>query len=665
MEVQKRRGSVLKTAGGVLKKSSQVIRTSRQGLWRMKRVQSEEEALDRQEEEIKRNLSPAEYRQFLKLPKRKQRQLLKMGKTVSWRRKTTVDAAWEGCLKGEIPGKRNIQEAEKQETKKQKRMFQSALQKEAEGQKAVELWKNQAAMAAGNGRQTMPMQGSGKEGKEKANPVRLPESGAGAKEAGAANMPAIIETVSGSGLPTAVRRGTVTSIVEANRTITSPACLPVNKTGVQAAFYGSSGNSIKKAAATAAGAVKKAGTATAGVATGGTVTAGKRTASLATVARRAAGRYRASLEASIHKKNLETGELIQKHHSMAIWKGRKKEKGEEGRPAFASASVLGFVAPLIVALLLLACLFTIDQNQQGGPGQTGNEAIVTIARQEAAAAEQNIGGFKYKEWYGLNENWCAMFVSWCANECGCIEMGQMPKSASVDVMKNWYQQKGQYYTKESGYVPLAGDIIFFGNGRSHTGIVTGTDPSTGTVTTVEGNTGSSDTDPYHLGSRVLEHTYPLAYAYIVGYGSPQYPQTIVEIPEPNGCEYSYMGWQTITSPSSKQYQLREEAGMNFDSNGFGIIGERYVIACTSTFGSVGDYVDWELENGTVIKSVIGDIKNQADEGCNQWGHKNGLCVLEFVVDKDSWYGTDRYPTDFHPEWDARTIRAVKTGNYWQ
>ena len=35
--------------------------------------------------------------------------------------------------------------------------------------------------------------------------------------------------------------------------------------------------------------------------------------------------------------------------------------------------------------------------------------------------------------------------------------------------------------------------------------------------------------------------------------------------------------------------------------------------------------------------IIGDIKNQNDKGCNQWGHNNGECVVEFIVDKDTWY----------------------------
>lgn len=81
-----------------------------------------------------------------------------------------------------------------------------------------------------------------------------------------------------------------------------------------------------------------------------------------------------------------------------------------------------------------------------------------------------------------------------------------------------------YHDAASGYVPKAGDIIIFGNGMSHTGIVTGYNPETKKLTTIEGNSGRSSTTPYHKGSHVKEHTYSITYSKIAGYGTPQYPQ---------------------------------------------------------------------------------------------------------------------------------------------
>lgn len=144
--------------------------------------------------------------------------------------------------------------------------------------------------------------------------------------------------------------------------------------------------------------------------------------------------------------------------------------------------------------------------------------------------------------------------------------------------------------------------------------------------------------------------------------------TVIEIPAGLGNYYTYMGWQLITAPSSMQYKLREQAGMNFDSEGFGIINGRYVIACTTTYGQVGDYIDFYLENGMVLPCIIGDIKNQNDPGCNQWGHDNGQCVVEFVVDRDTWYTNPMHAnpgtSSCHPEWKSRVVKAVNGGSYF-
>lgn len=144
----------------------------------------------------------------------------------------------------------------------------------------------------------------------------------------------------------------------------------------------------------------------------------------------------------------------------------------------------------------------------------------------------------------------------------------------------------------------------------------------------------------------------------------------VEVPAGLGNVHTYMGWQMITAKSSKQYKLREAAGMKFDDEGFAKIGDRYVIACTTTFGNVGDFIDVYMEDGTVLKCVIGDIKSQGDPGCNKWGHNNGDCIIEFVVDKDTWYNNGRggHPNpgteSCHPEWNQEIDKIVNKGNFF-
>ena len=103
--------------------------------------------------------------------------------------------------------------------------------------------------------------------------------------------------------------------------------------------------------------------------------------------------------------------------------------------------------------------------------------------------------------------------------------------------------------------------------------------------------------------------------------------------------YTYEAWQMITAPSSNAYQLKADAGQNFDEDGYGVIGSRYVIACCEYYGAIGDYIDWTLANGDILPTVIGDFKSSLDPNNNGWGHVSGnyLNVIEFIVDYDTWY----------------------------
>lgn len=191
--------------------------------------------------------------------------------------------------------------------------------------------------------------------------------------------------------------------------------------------------------------------------------------------------------------------------------------------------MLLMAAIICITVILTSLTVTMQAAVDASGGQGDNNGtvftqIVEAAQNELSDADKTVGGYRYKNWYGMDANWCAMFVSYCADKCGFIEKGIMPKTASVAASKQWYINNNLYHDAASGYVPKAGDIIIFGNGMSHTGIVTGYNPETKKLTTIEGNSGRSSTTPYHKGSHVKEHTYSITYSKIAGYGTPQYPQ---------------------------------------------------------------------------------------------------------------------------------------------
>ena len=113
----------------------------------------------------------------------------------------------------------------------------------------------------------------------------------------------------------------------------------------------------------------------------------------------------------------------------------------------------------------------------------------------------------------------------------------------------------------------------------------------------------------------------------------------INIPKGYGTIFSHMGWQLITANNSKQKKLKDKYGMEFDPDGIGCIDGRKVIACTKKFGNIGDALYVTLKDGKGFHAIIGDFKNENDSHCNEWGHNDGKCVVEFIVNKNGgWKG---------------------------
>ena len=449
----------------------------------------------------------------------------------------------------------------------------------------------------------------------------------------------------------------------------------------------------------------------------------------------------------------------------------------------AFATVLSVFLLILIPLLLLAVLVTtvialltsifsaVDTTYAYGTG----ESIVAVAIGEIGYHEGSGNQTKYGEYTGTNGmSWCHAFVSWCANECGFVDMGIFPKTASCETGRQWFISHQEYQVSDGNYEPQPGDIIYFDYDHvgvsHHVGIVEYTENDV--VHTIEGN----------KNDQVMRAHYDLTYAGIMGYGQPAYPEngineygtaseflaeckkvadTIVgdgdwvysnsnlkntfeearkkarktncamyvawcmqefgtlkkgqyfysnwdgkltcsstdnkaesgpfvrgirvgnmgwtelttvrrlkdqdsygsgktiTLPKGLGDVYSYMGWEMITYRGTRQYELRIQSGEPYARNGFGVFNGRYVVACTSTFGEIGDEVDFVLGNGKVIHAIIGEYKSFDDPDCNTWGHEYGHCVVEFCVNKSSWYGSGKSITRYHPEWaDTTVVKAV-------
>ena len=115
------------------------------------------------------------------------------------------------------------------------------------------------------------------------------------------------------------------------------------------------------------------------------------------------------------------------------------------------------------------------------------DKFLDVALSQVGYKESKNNMTKYGKWYGMDgQPWCAMFVSWCANEVGVLDQ-LIPKYASSSAGYKWFQKNTGITMK-----PKRGYIGFIKNSvedkdypAEHTFIVY--DVNGDTITTIEGN----------------------------------------------------------------------------------------------------------------------------------------------------------------------------------
>lgn len=132
--------------------------------------------------------------------------------------------------------------------------------------------------------------------------------------------------------------------------------------------------------------------------------------------------------------------------------------------------------------------------------------LLNIAYGEVGSKEIPENEIKYNNWYyygdenldegqippnGNSYPWCAVFVSWCADEAKMLG-DCVPRESGCARMKAAYQKKNSYYFRCDNYEPKAGDVFVHlnANGTGHVGYVMAYDEVNNKIYTIEGNSGN-------------------------------------------------------------------------------------------------------------------------------------------------------------------------------
>jgi murein DD-endopeptidase MepM/ murein hydrolase activator NlpD len=153
------------------------------------------------------------------------------------------------------------------------------------------------------------------------------------------------------------------------------------------------------------------------------------------------------------------------------------------------------------------------------------------------------------------------------------------------------------------------------------------------------------------------------------------------VPKGYGKIHTYMGWGCLSAPKpngwvSNQWKLKS-AVENYDSNGMGLVGDRWAVAVKPYYGSVGDYLNIIQEDGSTYKVAIADIKGSenASEGAISNYVHGDKSLVEFVVNKNTWYSKSKGGNasrmhanvgqeGFLPELYKNISRIINVGNFW-
>jgi len=270
------------------------------------------------------------------------------------------------------------------------------------------------------------------------------------------------------------------------------------------------------------------------------------------------------------------------------------------------------VSLLLVIMLLMTAFMSLSTVTQAASyptthpnthKNTGNGAVdITEVAKTQVGYQENSVGTKYGYWYTPNfvkQPWCAMFVSWCAEQAG-ISQDILLKFASCSAGVRWFQQQNIWHDSlyyGGNYTPKKGDIIFYRNNGSsnlsdHVGIVLGVNGNY--INVIEGNATNETCCEFTTNkSRTLDNKF------VIGYASPKYNGSSDSAPveEPD----SYENWQVTTADV---LSMRES--YTTDSKRLAT-----------------------MPRGTILKVTEFSLQSDYLWGLTTYKGKNGWCALDY------------------------------------
>jgi hypothetical protein len=106
----------------------------------------------------------------------------------------------------------------------------------------------------------------------------------------------------------------------------------------------------------------------------------------------------------------------------------------------------------------------------------------------------------------------------------------------------------------------------------------------------------------------------------------------LDLPNVSGAKKTYMDFRTITRSGSAQLVLQQRAWT--DEEGFRRVGDFYMVAMGTFYAQdIGQTYIVAFADGTQIKVIVGDVKDDRHTDSNNQYHSVDGSIVEFIIDK--------------------------------
>ena len=296
--------------------------------------------------------------------------------------------------------------------------------------------------------------------------------------------------------------------------------------------------------------------------------------------------------------------------------------------AIVQAALIPILVMTLAAVLLFAAVFGTLIAAISGFSGGGNTAYLSWA---VSIAEDDSHGYSQGQAMGYASSRtgpdydCSSFVYYALLSAGYEMPGYAFTTASMPSVLTGLGFEQLPYTGMADLLP--GDILWVhGDAAQHTEIYMGDGQLVGAACDLDGYQAG---DQSGTGGEIRVGGF-YEDGWMGVFRDPNYGIGDIAIPEeyegmPVGwiftCTPHYGSWNWAYGPG-RVHATWVEAGSVYSEN-VAMIDDKYLIACTETFGEIGDWVTFYFEDGTAIETIIADRKSEHDSTWTPWGHIHG------------------------------------------